>query len=121
MLFRSGIKVCGFVFFHDHVEIAKRNKQELARQIAALFKKGYDEEEIRIKLSSLIGFVKHADTVNLFKSLGMEKSLGKIIKKRRVKPPFQGMSPEQKVSFSSITVKCQENVAGGRTAYKIIS
>ncbi|MBO5058041.1 MAG: hypothetical protein J6C05_09080 [Prevotella sp.] len=108
-----GIKVCGFVFFHDHVEIAKRNKQELARQIAALFKKGYDEEEIRIKLSSLIGFVKHADTVNLFKSLGMEKSLGKIIKKRRVKPPFQGMSPEQKVSFSSITVKCQENVAGG--------
>lgn len=108
-----GIRVCGHVFFHDHVEVCKRNKQELARQMAALFKKGYDEEQIRIKLSSLIGFVKHADTVNLFKSLGMEKSLGKIIKKRRVKPPFQGMSPEQKVSFSSVTTKCKENVAGG--------
>ena len=83
-----GIRVCGYVFFHDHVEMCKRNKQQLARNIRKLQKKGLDEEQIRIRQSSLIGFVKHADTVNLFKKLGMEKTLGKIIKKRRVKPPF---------------------------------
>ena len=85
-----GIRVCGYVFFHDHVEMCKRNKQQLARNIRKLQKKGLDEEQIRIRQSSLIGFVKHADTVNLFKKLGMEKTLGKIIKKRRVKPPFKG-------------------------------
>ena len=38
----------------------------------------------------------------------MEKSLGKIIKKRRVRPPFQGMSPEQKVPFSSVVNKYEK-------------
>ncbi len=32
----------------------------------------------------------------------MEKSLGKIIKNRRVRPPFKGMTGNQKVKFSSI-------------------
>lgn len=106
-----GISVCGYVFFYDHVEVCRRNKQQLARNIRKLQKKGLDEEQIRIRQSSLIGFVKHADTVNLFKSLGMEKSLGKIIKKRRTKPPFKGMDPEQKVPFSSIVTK--HNVPAG--------
>lgn len=103
-----GIRLCGFVFYHDRVEVGKHNKQSLARQVVKLRKKGLDEEQIRIALSSLFGFVKHADCVNFLKTLGMEKSLGKIIKKRRVRPPFQGMSPEQKVPFSSVVNKYEK-------------
>ena len=119
-----GIRLCGYVFFHDHVEVSKRNKKELARRIKALKGKGLNEEEIRIRLSSLLGFVKHADCINLLKSLGMEKSLGKIIKKRRVRPPFQGMNPDQKVSFSTVVTKCEQVLmeGGGKTAsYKVVS
>jgi len=44
----------------------------------------------------------------------MEKSLGKIIKNRRIKPPFKGMTPEQKVNFSSLVVKYVDKNGGGR-------
>ena len=108
----TGIRLCGYVFYHDHVEASKRNKQKLARRITRLQKKGFEEEQIRIKVSSQLGFIKHADCINLLKSLGMEKSLGKIIKKRRVKPPFTGMSPEQKVAFMTIVNKCENG--GGK-------
>lgn len=117
-----GIRLCGFVFYHDRVEIGKRNKQSLARQVVKLRKKGLDEEQIRIALSSLFGFVKHADCVNFLKTLGMEKSLGKIIKKRRVRPPFPGMSPEQKVPFSSVVNKYEQMLihsGGGETHTKL--
>lgn len=107
-----GIRICGYTFYHEHVEAAKRNKQSLARRIKRLQKKGIDEEHIRIKVASQLGFIKHSDCINLLKSLGMEKSLGKIIKKRRIKPPFPGMSPEQKIPFTSIVNKC-ENGGGG--------
>ena len=109
-----GIRLAGYVFYHDHVAANKRNKQELARRVRRLQKMGFDEEQIRIKLSSRFGFIKHADSINLIKTLGMEKSLGKIIKKRRVRPPFQGMSPEQKVPFSTVVSKYKEMLNGGR-------
>lgn len=102
-----GIRICGYTFYHDHVEAAKRNKQNLARRMKRLQKKGFDEEQIRIKVSSQLGFIKHANCINLLKTLGMEKSLGKIIRKRRIKPPFAGMGPDQKVPFSSIVNKCE--------------
>ena len=107
-----GIRLCGYVFYHEHTDISKLNKQNLARKVHHLRKKGLDEEQIRIRLSSQFGFVKHADTTHLFKILGMEKTLGKIINRRRVRPPFKGMSPEQKVSFSSIVNK--NEVGGGK-------
>lgn len=108
-----GIRLCGYVFFHEHVDVSKMNKQKLARRIARLKRKGFDEEQIRIKVASQLGFVKHADCIHLFKILGMEKSLGKIIKNRRIKPPFAGMSPSQKVPFSSLVVKCEQVLTGG--------
>ena len=43
----------------------------------------------------------------------MEKSLGKIIKNRRIRPPFKGMSPNQKVPFSSLVVKELNKDGGG--------
>ena len=112
-----GIRICGYTFYHDHVEAAKRNKQNLARRMKRLQKKGFDEEQIRIKVSSQLGFIKHANCINLLKTLGMEKSLGKIIRKRRIKPPFAGMGPDQKVPFSSIVNKCE---TGGGGIFKIL-
>ena len=108
-----GIRICGYTFYHDHVGAAKRNKQNLARRIKRLQKKGIEEEQIRIKVSSQLGFIKHADCINLLKSLGMEKSLGKIINKRRIKPPFPGMAPDQKIHFTSIVNKCESGGGGG--------
>ena len=107
-----GIRICGYTFYHEHVDAAKRNKQNLARRIKRLQKKGIEEEQIRIKVASQLGFIKHADCINLLKSLGMEKSLGKIINKRRIKPPFPGMGPDQKLHFSSIVNKCESGGGG---------
>ena len=97
-----GIHIGGYVFFHEKLLVDKRNKQNLARRVKHLFDCGADEEDVRRNLSSYFGFVKHANSVNLFKSIGMEKSLGKIIKKRRVKAPFAGLTSEDKVKFSEL-------------------
>lgn len=97
-----GIKVCGYVFFHDHVEVTKENKKKLAKHVARLRKRGHDEVYIRIHCASQFGYIQHADTINLIKTLGMEKSLGKIIKRRRVTVPFEGMNERQKVKFSDV-------------------
>ena len=103
-----GIRLFGFSFFHEHVGISKENKQSLARQVKELRRKGLDEEQIRITLASLFGFVKHADCTNFLKKIGMEKTLGKIIRKRRMRPPFPGMNPDQKVPFSSVVNKLEQ-------------
>lgn len=109
---RDGIRLCGYVFYPDHLAVSKRNKQELAKRVARLRKLGFNEEQIRVKLASRFGFVKHANSIHLFKTLGMEKSLGKIIKNRRVRPPFDGMTGSQKVKFSSIVNLSEEG--GGK-------
>lgn len=109
----TGLRLCGYVFYYERVEADKRHKKRLRKRIHELQKKGYDEESIRIRTASSMGFIKHANSINLIKSLGMEKSLGKIIKKRRIKPPFETMGPEQKVPFSSIVSKKQDETSGG--------
>lgn len=112
----TGIRIVGYVFYHDSVLAGKLNKKNLARKIARLRKKGCSEEQIRIKLSSRFGYIKHANCIHLLKKLGMEKSLGKIIKSRRVKAPFPDMNGSQKVKFSSICNKCEELEGGQKKA-----
>lgn len=111
-----GIRLAGYVFYHSYVLSSRHNKQELARRVHKLRKKGLSEEQIRVKLASRFGYVKHANSIHLFKTLGMEKSLGKIIKNRRVRPPFSGMSGSQKVKFSTIVNKFD----GGKSQIKIL-
>ena len=111
-----GIRVCGYVFYHDRVLVAKRNKQKLARKVHLLQKKGYDEESIRRKCASQLGYIKHVNSIHLIKSLGMEKTLGKIIRRRRVKAPFEGLTAEDKVKFSSICNYASEKTGGVITA-----
>lgn len=103
----TGIHICGYVFFHEKVLVDKRNKQSLARRAKHLFDCGADEEDVRRNLSSYIGFVKHADSTNLLRSIGMDKSLGKIIKKRRIKAPFAGLTSDDKVKFSELISNAQ--------------
>ncbi len=98
----TGIRIIGYVFYHDRVLLGKRNKQDLCRHVHKLWKKGMTEEEIRIAQASRFGYAKHVNCIHLFKSIGMEKSLGKIIKNRRVRSPFEGMTASQKVRFSTI-------------------
>ena len=43
----------------------------------------------------------------------MENSLGKIIRRRRIRPPFEGMRPEQKEAFSRICSMLAEPCGGG--------
>lgn len=97
-----GNDVCGYVFHHEYVRLRKRNKKALCRQVAKLRKKEHPEEYIRLKTASRVGFAIHADTRNLLKKLNMEKRLGKVVKKRKKKAPFEGMTTEQKKSIEDI-------------------
>ncbi len=97
-----GIRVCGYTFYNDHVMSAKNNKQNTARQIHKCFKKGMTVEETRIKCASRLGYIKHANCINLLVKLGMERSLGKIIKRHRIKSPFEGLVAEDKKKFLSV-------------------
>jgi len=111
-----GIRLVGYTYFHEKVGVSKDNKKNLAKRAHKLAKLGFSEEDIRKELSSQLGYIKHADSINLIKTIGMEKSLGKIIKNRRIKPPFKGMNPNQKVPFSSLIVKELDNNGGGVNA-----
>lgn len=104
-----GNDICGYVFYHDHVRLRKRNKKRLCRQVARLRKKGYADEDIRLKCASRIGFAQHADTKNLIRTLNMEKRLGTVIKNRKRKAPFEGMEVEQKLSIESLVCSETDN------------
>lgn len=97
-----GIHICGYVFHHEYVALDKCNKKKLAKKAAKLFKRGYSEEDVRVMLSSHIGFAKHVNSTNFLKAIGMDKTLGKILKKRRVKSPFEGLTADNKEKFSRL-------------------
>ena len=111
----TGIRVCGYVFYHDRVLVAKANKQRLARKVHKLKKAGMTEEQIRLATASQFGYVKHVNSIHLIKSIGMEKTLGKIIRRRRVQSPFEGLSADDKVRFSTICNygSLEDSVGGG--------
>lgn len=97
----GGIDVCGYVFSHGYTRLRKRNKQGLCRQVAQLRRKGVDEKTVRKMCSGRVGFAGHADTKHLLNVLGMER-LGRVIKNKRAKAPFEGMTVEQKESIESL-------------------
>ena len=103
----DGCDVVGYVFFHDHILLRKRNKKALCREVAKLRKKDLSPEEIRLRCASRIGFAIHANTNNLLRKLNinMEKRLGTVIKNRKVNIPFKGMRYDQKRTFSEIVCK----------------
>ncbi|MCO6499110.1 MAG: group II intron reverse transcriptase domain-containing protein [Vicingus serpentipes] len=56
-----GIDFVGYVFYHTHIKLRKRIKQNFARKL----KKGASEETI----ASYMGWLKHANAINLTKKL----------------------------------------------------
>lgn len=114
----GGIDVCGYVSFHDHRLLRKRNKKDLCRQVARLRKKGFSPEEIRLGCASRIGFALHANSRNLLRKLNinMEKRLGAVIKNRKVQIPFKGMRFDQKKAFADLVCKEGQEEQG----YKIL-
>lgn len=68
-----GIDFVGYVTYHTHCLARKRNKQNLCRQVARLRKRGIEEEKIRLKVASNLGFMQHCNSSNLINKIGMKK------------------------------------------------
>lgn len=99
----QGIDSGGYVHFHTHAKARKRNKQALCREVAKLRKLGLNNEEIRKKASSRIGFVAHANCVQLLKKIGMETSKKRLGQKiRDKKTPWPDLSTDRKKKFEEI-------------------
>jgi hypothetical protein len=98
---KEGIDTGGYVHYHTHTRLRKRNKKALCRQVAKLKKKGLPLEEIRKACSSRTGFASHADSINLLNTLGMEKRrLGQKIRDKR--SPFEGLGTDRKKKFEEL-------------------
>lgn len=78
-----GIDFVGYVTYHTHCLARKRNKQNLARRVAAMKKRGAGGDEIRLRLASQIGFMQHCDSIHFLDNLniGMKK-FSEVTKKR---------------------------------------
>jgi retron-type reverse transcriptase len=68
-----GIDVAGYVFYHTHVLVRKRNKQALARELSTLRKRGLPEKRVMREASSRIGFAQHCNSKHLFNTLKINK------------------------------------------------
>lgn len=68
-----GVDFIGYVSYHTHVLARKKNKKALCRKVARLRKRGLPDDEIRLQVSSEMGFMSHCNSNNLLKILGMKK------------------------------------------------
>lgn len=97
----DGMDACGRIFYPDHTRMRKNNKQKLCRQIYRLRKQGRTQREIELEAAPRLGMGIHADTKHLYKKIGMER-FGKLVKKRKYRAPFEGMTKEQKLSVENL-------------------
>ena len=67
-----GIDFVGYVTRHGYCLARKRNKKSLCRQVARLRKQGMDDEHIRLKAASRLGFMQHCNSIYLLKILHMK-------------------------------------------------
>lgn len=114
----EGIDTGGYVHYHTHVRVRKRNKKALCVQVAKLEKKGYDKETIRKAVSSRTGFVQHANSYKLLSKLGMEtkKRLGQRIRDK--KSPWVDLGADRKRRFEDILydMRLPEDLRGDEEA-----
>lgn len=68
-----GIDFVGYVVRHEYCLARKRNKKALCKIVAKLRHKGLTNEEIRLRVSSRLGFIVHADSKHLIDILGVKK------------------------------------------------
>lgn len=68
-----GVDFVGYVTYHEYSRARKINKKNLCRKLANLRRANVPEEEIRIKVASRIGFMKHCNSNHFLKTVGMKK------------------------------------------------
>lgn len=95
----DGVSVVGYRIFSDgHIRVKKDLKDKAIRKILKGRRLGLTDEQIRKAVSSNIGHLTHANSINLLKTYRMEtkKRLGKIISNRKSRCPFKDMEYSQK-------------------------
>lgn len=113
----DGIDACGRVLYPDHTLLRKRFKKALCKQVARLRKAGKSQREIELIAAPRLGMGIHADSKHLYKVIGMER-FGKLVKKRRTRSPFEGLSREQKLSIEELV--CPEGADETKYLIQII-
>lgn len=68
-----GVDFVGYVTYHTHCLARKRNKKALCREVSRLRGLGMADNDIRLRVASRLGFMKHCDSKNLINILGMKK------------------------------------------------
>jgi retron-type reverse transcriptase len=84
-----GIDFIGYVFYHTHVLVRKKNKQALARQLSRLRKKDLPDREIMLRVASRVGFIQHCNSINLFNKLNV-KSMKKFSEVEKAQGKLDG-------------------------------
>jgi retron-type reverse transcriptase len=66
-----GIDFVGYVFYNTHVLARKKNKKALARELYQLRRRGLPEKLVMLKTASRVGFIRHANSTHLFRTLNV--------------------------------------------------
>lgn len=64
-----GIDFVGYVFYHTHIRMRKRIKQNFCRRAAKLNKKNLEAKKYRMEICSWIGWAKYCNSRNLIKKI----------------------------------------------------
>ena len=97
--YSDGFTIVGYRIFSDgHIRAGKVVKEGLKRKIRKGRKMGLSNEQIRMALSSQLGTVMHANSINFLKTYNMEKKerLGAKINKRKSQCPFEIATTQQR-------------------------
>ena len=102
--YSDGFTIVGYRIFADgHIRAPKETKEKLKRKIRKGLKMGLSYDQIRRALSSQLGTVVHANSINFINTYHMEKRerLGAKINKRKSQCPFD-ISHAQQRRFESL-------------------
>lgn len=103
---RDGLNIVGYRIFEDgHVRVMRELKAKIVRKIRKGRKLGLSDRQIRIATSSLLGQMKHADSINFFRTYNMDSKrerLGDKISRRKSQCPFTGISHNAQRRFEAL-------------------
>ena len=102
--YSDGFTIVGYRIFADgHIRASKQVKEDLKRKIRKGLKMGLSYDQIRRALSSQLGTMMHANSINFINTYHMEKKerLGAKINKRKSQCPFD-ISHTQQRRFESL-------------------
>lgn len=102
----DGLTIVGYRIFADsHIRANRQVKTKLVKQILRGRKMGLTDDQIRRAVSSRLGCIKHANSINLLRKYNMEtrkERLGAKINKRKSQCPFDGVTHAQQRRFEHL-------------------